>query len=64
MQCCMLSGGSFGELSVHGPSNVTRDVPAVRDRANCSGLRGTQIGGTNCPILRIFIEIVEIHIPV
>ena len=52
MLCCVLYGRSFGELSVHVPSNITRAVPAIPGRPNCSELRGNQTGGSNCPILR------------
>ena len=38
---------------MQGPSNMTRAVPAVPGRPNCSGLRGTQIGRINCPILQL-----------
>ena len=31
---------------------MTRAIPAVPGRPNCSELPGTQIGDTNCPILR------------
>ena len=48
----MLIRHSNGELSVQGPSNMPRAILAVPGRRNCSGLRGTQIGDTNCPILR------------